>query len=155
MPRKKRTESAEHAQRKQPLGVANIWGEVPHSTIVELVLAYAAMGDSILFGTSADRQVASIRVYRSGVPYSVYFRKLDDLPDALKRLDRYMPAMRQASPVWVESVPAVQVKTTPKATPKSWIEVLNSDNVRLIENRDERIRAFALEMDRLGLNRVD
>lgn len=155
MPKKKAKETAAHAQRKQALGVSNIWDEVPHSTIVSLLLAYASMGDSILFGSSADRQVASIRVYRSGVPYSVYFRTLNDLPAALERLDRYMPSIRRIAPVWTEDVPDVQVKPTPKATPKTWIEVLNSDNVRLIEGRDERIMAFAREMARLGLNKVD
>lgn len=155
MPRKRKPkETAEYSQRKQPLGVSSLWDSVPDAVIVNLVRAYASMGDAILFGTSADREVAAIRVYRYGTPYSVYFRKMELLDDALDRLDRYMPAMRAPVTVSSWSPPQVQVKTTPRKPLSDVEEVLADENVRKIEDIVERNKAFASRLREIQINRV-
>ena len=150
MPRKQtRKESQEHLKRRQPLGVSSLWDSVDASLIVNLVRAYASTGDAILFGSSADREVASIRIYRGGRPYSVYFRNLKGLEGALDLLERNCPAMRKLQTVSAWSPPDVQVKSSP-TKPHGAVEVaLNDENVRKIEDIVERNKAFARKLAEL------
>lgn len=75
------------------------WDDVPDALIVELVRAYTASGDAILFGGSKSQEVGAIRVYRGREPYSVYFRKVSEVGVAVERLYRYRPPReRQAKP---------------------------------------------------------
>lgn len=98
-----------NAKRPNPLGVCRIWDDVPDEVIARLVREYSAMGDGLLLGSSADREVASIRIYRSGASYSVYFRRLGDLDEALARLARYMPSLKQRTVITEPPLPVVQV----------------------------------------------
>lgn len=150
MPRKtKRAESQEHLNRRQALGVSSLWDSVPPSLIVSLVQAYASTGDAILFGSSADREVASIRIYRAGRPYSVYFRNLKGLEGALDLLERNCPAMRKLQTVSAWSPPDVQVKSTPTRVVGALEMALNDENVRKIEDMTERNKAFARKYSEL------
>lgn len=123
MPKKPRSSSHQTRDPKRliPLGVSSLWDSVPPDVILTLIRSYASMGDAILFGTSADRAVASIRIYRGGVPYSVYFRNLDGLDEALDRLDRHCPAFTRPVTVSQWSAPDSQVKShTNKSKAIDW-----------------------------------
>lgn len=71
-----------------------IWDAVPDSVILDLVRGYSTHGDAVLFGQSKDLSVGAIRVYRAGHGYSVYFRGIERLGEALDRLERYRPRRR-------------------------------------------------------------
>lgn len=103
---------AEHARRQyrnipaSPTGAS--WADVPDAVIIDLIRAYTAGGDAILFGTSADQTVLALRVYRQGQGYSVYARGLDHVGEAVERLHRYRPPRSQGVAIATVSSPAVQ-----------------------------------------------
>ena len=130
-------------KRLQPLGVSSLWDSVPPDVIMTLIRSYASMGDAILFGTSADRAVASIRVYRGGVPYSVYFRNLEGLDEALDRLDRHCPAFTRPVTVSQWSPPESQVKSPPnKSNAIDW-EGLPPIKRQETQISEEKVRSLA------------
>lgn len=153
MSRRKATPKAhpEHAKRRQPLGVSSLWTDVPDDVILTIVRDYASMGDAVMFGTSADRAVCSIRVYRNGTPYSTYFRGLHDLPAALERLDKFMPAMRTITVATLLPDTAVQVKSTPNVAPPSWITIVKEIEAEGITGEDERIREYTRRAAAAGI----
>lgn len=131
--------SKPHVSTRTPLvnpdeGRSSVWEEVPDSVIVSLVRAYASEGDAILFGTSQDREVCAIRVYRDGSPYSVYFRKLADLETAVDRLGRYRPARHKPLPISPIAEPQEQVSTPPRQKGATLEDVYNHPDV--IASRD-------------------
>lgn len=103
-----------HAQRQYRLlpssATSTKWSDVPDAVILDLVRSYADSGDAVLFGTSADQSVLAIRVYRSGLGYSVYSRGVERLGEAIERLYRMRPPRTQRAPLGAVGNPAVQVK---------------------------------------------
>lgn len=148
MPAKAKSHSQKYgkSERLPPIGLSSLWDSVSDETLGKIVRSYASMGDAVMFGSSQDRQVASIRVYRAGRPYSVYFRKIGELQSALERLDRFMPSMRPVVTLEAKQLPEVQVQPKRGNTLPSVQDVLNDDSVRLIEDVVERNRAFARKL---------
>ncbi len=141
-------QSKPHAATRKPLvppdeGLSSVWEDVPDSVIVGLVRAYASEGDAILFGTSQDRAVCAIRVYRDGSPYSVYFRKLADLETAPERLGRYRPARHKPLPISPIAEPQEQVSTTPRQKTATLDDVYNHPDVVASKDTPEGPLIFA------------
>lgn len=100
------TPSPSPVDRSTGLSVALSWLDIPQGVIQQLIALYAATGDSILFGTSKDKQVLAIRVYRDGQSYAVYVKDLQLLGDALERLFIICPPLEPPSKVRSVSPPA-------------------------------------------------
>ena len=132
-----------HEKRRQPLAVSSVWDDVPDAAIVALVRSYIACGDAILFGSSQDEEVAAIRVYRAGSPYSVYFRKTADFETAVDRLERYRPPMRRLQTVGSWSPPLEQGKPNHTKGTSNLDQVYNDPEVLAARNTPDSARVFA------------
>lgn len=128
--------------------VAWSWDDVPDALIVELVRAYTASGDGILFGGSKSQEVGAIRVYRGREPYSVYFRKASEVGVAVERLYRYRPPReRQAKPGAVRQPEAQGV--APNSLPFHPRFTVN-DLIKQRQMADERAKEWNALVDRMG-----
>lgn len=132
-----------HEKRRQPLAASSPWDDVDDAAIVALVRAYIHSGDAILFGSSQDQEVAAIRVYRAGSPYSVYFRKAADFETALDRLERYRPPMRRLQTVGSWSPPLEQDKPNRTKGTSNLDQVYNDPEVVAARDTPDSARVFA------------
>lgn len=147
--------NSEGAKRAKSLTIVRQWEDVPAEVIKSLVVAYAGMGDAILFGSSQDREVMALRVYRAGGGYSVYARTLDAFDTALERLDRYCPSLTPLHRVAPPRPSQEQVKTPPsKRVPFDW-ESLKPVNKQENQISEERMRKLASGLARMRQNKVD
>lgn len=132
-----------------------IWDAVPDSVILDLVRGYSTHGDAVLFGQSKDLAVGAIRVYRAGHGYSVYFRGIERLGEALDRLERYRPQRRVKHAHGAVSVSAVLALSTQPSTDVPWWYSLPPVNKQETPISADRVRHLASILSNRNGNRVD
>jgi len=151
--------SEAHASRQfqllPPTDGNPIWDAVPDSVIVDLVRGYSTHGDAILFGQSKDLSVGAIRVYRAGHGYSVYFRGIERLGEALDRLERYRPR-RRVTHGRVEGVPSeVRVLSKQPSKDAPYWENFPPVNKQETPISKEKVQYLASLLAHRYKNRVD
>lgn len=127
-------------KRLQALGVSHLWSDVPADVIKDLVVRYAAMGDAILFGTSQSQEVLAVRVYRAGSGASVYSRTVEELDDALGRLEELVPTFARCVPAVPVVNPSKQVESVAVVVADNKSEVVKFDEMDSLATRQELVR---------------